>query len=397
MKYTLEYIKEKHLILLEAISGSHAYNTNIETSDIDIRGVFICELDDYLSGEYPQQVNDTKNDIVYYELGRFLDLVATNNPNILELLNVPEHCIQIKHPLFNLILAEKDKFITKACKMSFAGYAVAQIKKARGLDKKQNWEKDRVVRKDVLDFCYLIEKGQSIPWKKWNNLMKYEEKFCGVTNISNCKDVYAVYYDIMSELIHSEIQEVPFRSLIKRIVKLFNRPMGFGYKGLVKVGEEDENGKINYGISNQLRLSSIPKGEKPIGTIFFNKDGYTEHCKDFLEYTEWLAKRNVHRYVDNKTHGQSYDSKNMMHCQRLITMASEIGEGKGIIVHRPDREYLLSIRRGEVDLEELIIKGEEQIKNMDAIFDNSNLPNKVDPALTNGLVVKIRKEFYGLE
>lgn len=396
MKYTLDYIKKNNLILLEAISGSHAYNTNIETSDTDYRGVYICELDDYLTGQYPQQINDSTNDIVFYELSRFLELVATNNPNILELLNVPERCIISKHPLFDLILAEKDKFITKSCKMSFAGYAIAQIKKARGLDKKQNWEKDRVTRKDVLDFCYVIDKGQSVPWKRWNNLMKYEEKFCGVTNISNCKDVYAVYYDAMAELIHSEVQQIPCRGLIKQVLKFFNKPMGFGYKGLVKVGEEDENGKINYGISNQLRLSSIPKGEKPVCTIFFNKDGYTEHCKDFLEYEEWLKKRNVHRYVDNKAHGQSYDSKNMMHCQRLISMAREIGEGKGIIVHRPDREYLLSIRKGEVDLEELINKGEEDIKKMDEIFDNSNLPTKVDQKLVNSLLVKIRREFYSI-
>jgi predicted nucleotidyltransferase len=45
-KYTLDYIKNNNLIVLEAISGSHAYGLNIETSDIDKRGVFICELDD---------------------------------------------------------------------------------------------------------------------------------------------------------------------------------------------------------------------------------------------------------------------------------------------------------------------------------------------------------------
>lgn len=38
-KYNLNYIKENGLILLEAIGGSHAYGTNIKTSDTDIRGV----------------------------------------------------------------------------------------------------------------------------------------------------------------------------------------------------------------------------------------------------------------------------------------------------------------------------------------------------------------------
>jgi hypothetical protein len=51
--------------------------------------------------------------------------------------------------------------------------------------------------------------------------------------------------------------------------------MGFGYKGLVNTGHEDEDGKINYGISNQLRLSSIPKKRKPFAIVIYNKDGYS--------------------------------------------------------------------------------------------------------------------------
>jgi hypothetical protein len=47
--------------------------------------------------------------------------------------------------------------------------------------------------------------------------------------------------------------------------------MGFGYKGLVNTGHEDEDGKINYGISNQLRLSSIPKNEKPFAIVIYIK------------------------------------------------------------------------------------------------------------------------------
>jgi hypothetical protein len=77
-------------------------------------------------------------------------------------------------------------------------------------------------------------------------------------------------------------------------------------------------------------------------------------------------------------------------------MATEIGEGKGIIVRRPDREYLLSIRRGEVDLGKLIEDAEVAIVNMDSIFENSNLPDKVDPELINDLLVNIRREFYKL-
>jgi len=133
------------------IRGSHAYGTNIPTSDTDYSGVFVQNLDSILGMSYVEQINDDKNDIVIYELRRFLELLAKNNPTILELLNTPEDCIIYKHPLFDKILDNRDSFLTKICANSFGGYARQQIGKAKGQNKKQNWEKDKVTRKDILN------------------------------------------------------------------------------------------------------------------------------------------------------------------------------------------------------------------------------------------------------
>lgn len=392
-KYNLEYIKKNNLVLLEAIGGSRAYGTQTPTSDTDIRGVFICEQDDLYSGNYPDQINDKLNDIVFYELNRFMSLVSKGNPNILELLNTPEDCIISKHPLFDLILGKKNEFITKSCKNSFGGYARQQIVKAKGLNKKQNWEKDKVSRKEVLDFVYVIIDEKSIPWKVWNrdgdSNCNYEEKFIGITNVPNARDVYAMYYDVNAEMCHSERYDKEMRDDFKNALKKDNLPMGLGYKGLIKVG-----GDGNYGESNQLRLSSIPKGENTICNVTYNKDSYSTHCRDYKEYQEWLENRNEQRYVDTQKHGQQIDGKNMMHCIRLIRMSQEIGSGKGIIVRRDDSEYLLSIRRGEVNLDALINEAELGISEMNKIFKNSNLPDSVDKDLVNDLLVEIRQKFY---
>ena len=395
-KYTLDYIKENNLILFSCIAGSHAYGTNIETSDVDERGVYIAELDDVLSNNYPEQINDSTNDIVYYEIGRFLSLVSTNNPNILEFLNSPKDCIKYVNPLFDLIIGHKEDFITKSCRNSFGGYARAQIKKAKGLNKKQNWEKDKVIRKDLLDFCYVISGEKSIPIKKFIEANDLDPKFFGAVNIPNARDTYAIFYDKVGEMCHSDKYFIEDREKAKQILADSGKPMGLGYKGLVNTGHEDEDGKVNYGISNQLRLSSIPKGEKCIAMIIFNKDGYSEHCKDYKEYQDWLEARNITRYVETQEHGQQIDGKNMLHCMRLINMATEIAEGKGIQVRRKDKDYLLSIRRGEVDLNTLIKTADESIRNMDSLFNNSNLPNSVDMNLINNLTIKVRREFYKL-
>ena len=375
------------------IRGSHAYGTNIETSDTDYSGVFVQSMDGILGNKYIEQINDDKNDIVIYELRRFLELLDVNNPTILELLNTPEDCVIYKDPIFDLILNDREKFITKKCANSFGGYSKQQIGKARGQNKKQNWEKDKVTRKDVLDFVYVLEGPKSIPWKKWNEdeEREFEEKFCGVVNVPNAKDVHAVYYDGLARNMFSEDVNEADRENLKRFAKESGKPMGFGYKGLVKTGE----GK-NVAESNALRLSSIPKGETPICNIVYNKDGYSEHCKDYKSYEDWLANKNDDRWVDVKSHGQKIDGKNMMHCMRLVSMAREIAEGRGIIVRRPDAEYLISVRRGEVDLQTLIDSVESEIGEIYRIFLKSDLPDGVDENFINNLIVEIRKNIYKL-
>lgn len=392
---THEFLVENGLILFETIVGSQAYGTQTPASDIDKKFVYILPEDYILGTGYVEQINVTK-DYTGWEIRRFLELMGSNNPTVLELLNSPADCIISKHPLFDIILENKEKFITKICKDSFGGYARQQIKKAKGLNKKQNWEQDKVARKDLLDFCYVIDGEKSIPWRTWNN-GRYDEKFIGAVNIPNARDVYALFYDKVGEKTHSEKYSEEIREERKKTLREAGKPMGLGYKGLVNTGQEDEDDKVNYGISNQLRLSSIPKGEKSFCNIIYNKDGYSEHCKDFKEYEEWLANRNEARYVETQEHGQRIDGKNMMHCMRLIKMSQEIGEGKGIIVRRPDAQELLKIRRGEVDLETLIALADEEIKKMDNIFDNSNLPSSVDKNLVNQLLIKIRKGFYKKE
>ena len=394
MEELLKLINEKSpgsKPLYLVIRGSHAYGTNIETSDTDYSGIFIQSEEDILGNKYVEQINDDKNDTVIYEIRRFLELLGSNNPTVLELLNTPEDCVIYKDPIFDLVLNDREKFITKICAKSLGGYAKQQISKAKGQNKKQNWEKDKVTRKEVLDFVYVIEGEKSIPWKVWNEDYNYEEKFIGVVNVPNARDIYAVYYDGVARNMFSENITESDKNLLIKLKKELGEPMGFGYKGLVKTGEG-----VNVAESNQLRLSSIPKGEEPICVVTYNKDGYTQHCNDYKSYQTWLEQRNESRWVDVQSHGQKIDGKNMMHCMRLIQMSREIAEGKGIIVRRPNAKELISIRRGEVDLQTLIDKVEKEIVEIDKLFEESSLPNSIDSSFINELIVKIRKYIYKL-
>ena len=382
--------------LLLVIRGSQAYGTNIETSDTDYAGVFIQSQEDIFGFNYKEQINDDTNDTVIYEIKRFLQLLASNNPTVLELLNTPKDCIIYKDPIFDFVLDNRDKFITKVCAKSFGGYGKMQIQKAKGQNKKQNWEKDKVTRKDVLDFVYVLEGPKSIPWKKWND-GRYEEKFIGVVNVPNAMNIYAVYYDADAHLYFSENISEETRIILAKQIELLKvrkesgQSMGFGYKGLVKTDEGQ-----NVAESNALRLSSIPKGEEPICNIVYNKDGYSEHCKDFKSYEDWLANKNDARWVDVKSHGQKIDGKNMMHSRRLMDMAREIALGLGINVRRENAQELIDIRKGKIDLQTLIEQVEAEIIEIDELFANSNLPDKVDESFVNEILIKIRKNIYNI-
>lgn len=361
---TIDFLRENGLILFECMTGSYAYGTNHANSDKDFRGVFICPQDNIYGFNYVEQVNDATNDVTFYELGRFMELLMNNNPNIIEILFSPKENIFYCHPLFEVIREQRHAFITKKCKNTFAGYATTQIKKARGLNKKIVTPVDKE-RKSILDFCYLVddESDTSISLSAFLKKFGGTQDKCGLSKINHMHDMYFLYYDY----------------------GYANPPLG--YRGIMN---EDET-------SNEVRLSSIPKGEKSLAIISFNKDGYTKYCKDYKEYWDWVEKRNADRFETNATHGKNYDSKNMLHCIRLLRMAKEIGMGYGVIVKRPDANELTEIRLGNRDYDNLLLEAETAITEMEVIYEKSSLPESIDETFVNKLLIQTRKTFYELQ
>ena len=80
-----------------------------------------------------------------------------------------------------------------------------------------------------------------------------------------------------------------------------------------------------------------------------------------------------------------------MHCRRSLDVALEIATDKTIHVRRPDAERLMKIRRGEVHLQEIIEQAENDIKKLDELFANSNLPMECDKDFVNELLLEIRQ------
>lgn len=83
-----------------------------------------------------------------------------------------------------------------------------------------------------------------------------------------------------------------------------------------------------------------------------------------------------------------------MHTFRLLDMAIEIGRDQKINVRRSNRDFLLAIKRGEYEYEDLLKMAEEKQAEMDMAFANSPLPERPDRDYLNDLAYQIRAKFY---
>lgn len=383
---TIEDIKNNGWLIYETLRGSQVYNTHTQYSDKDYFGIFILPLEYLLANKYIPQVEDKKGDTVYYEIGRYLELLKKSNPSILESLFISEEHVLYKNPLMDIILEHKDKFITKECKKSVLGYSVAQIKAATRQNSYIRWAENKTQRKGVLDFIYTQYKQGSQLFTEWLSERGMKQEYCGLVKVEHMRYCYNVFYDYRQHFIFEDLSEQEFYRLFKFHINGILE--NYKYKGIVKDGEK----------SNDISLSSIPKGEKPIALVQFNKDAYTIHCGEYAGYVKWLEERNPSRYIHNEEHGQGIDSKNMYHMIRLLWMGNEIAAGKGMIVKRSEeeREYLLNIRKGKISLKTLLDKSEDLIKEADRLFDESNLPESIEDQLIEDLTLTIRKKWYCL-
>ena len=119
--------KLKDRIVFLTVGGSYAYGTDIETSDIDIRGVCLNGIDELLGGETFEQFIDSRTDTTIYSVSKFLDLVSNCNPNVIEMLFCePENYIYVS-PIGQLILDNRHLFLSKKAFYTFGGYARAQL------------------------------------------------------------------------------------------------------------------------------------------------------------------------------------------------------------------------------------------------------------------------------
>ena len=390
-----DIIRNDGRLLYEYIRGSHLYGLNNEDSDVDTSGVFVCTRDELFGCfGYKSQVTDSRHDNTWFEIGELIRLLLKSNPTVMESLFVPmEKVLGNIHPLMQMVIDNREQFISKQCFNPFFGYAKSQIEKARGLNKKiVNPITERLT---PYDFIYTFKGQGSTKFRDWLANRGLHQEYCGLVNVPNMHDIYGVYYDFGAHI--AAYPDWKIDSLFLAYACEYNKDKDInetkcrlsetspiGYRGVINV---DADG-------NELRLSSIDdKDTRPICFISYNQSGYSSHCRLYAEYQTWMKERNPKRYESNLD--KNYDSKNMMHCFRLMHMAGEIAEGKGMILQRTwDRQFLMDVRNHKFEYEEIIERLEEEKERMNQLMEQSTIREQIDTVFVNQLMIDIRKKQF---
>lgn len=122
-------------IILLTVGGSHAYGTNNEDSDLDIRGCALNSKRQILTNENFEQFTNELTDTTIYSFNKLVHLLSNVNPNTIEMLgNKPEHYFYISS-IGQELLDNAHMFLSKRAIYSFGGYANQQL---RRLENKSN-------------------------------------------------------------------------------------------------------------------------------------------------------------------------------------------------------------------------------------------------------------------
>lgn len=335
----LKWMEQGTVLLVR--HGSHAYGTNVATSDEDFKGVAIPPKEYFLGSTKRFEQAELKApdpDAVIYDIRKFFNLASDCNPNIIEVLHTDPSDHFIVDPIGQIILEHKDDFLSKKIKHTFLGYSVAQLKRIKTHKK---WIMNPPAEPPSRSSLGLPEQ----------TLIPQDQLMAATAEVQ--KELDRFQFDFMEDL--QESTKIGIRTTVSEML------------AELKITAEDHWMASARKIGLSDNFIQIMQRERQ----------YTSAKREWDQYQNWKKTRNPARSALEEKYG--YDTKHAYHLVRLIRMCRETLLTGKVIVKRPDREELLSIRNGAWSYDQLIEFAETEELELNTLYQSSTaLPKLPD-------------------
>jgi len=339
-------ILDSSKIIVKCIAGSNLYGTARSNSDIDTRGVFIPPREFYMGFlDNTETMEDKKEDKVFHELRKFMTLACNANPNIIELLFVPQEWILEFSWEWQVILKNRHLFLSTKAKHAFSGYAHAQlmrIKRHRGW--LFNPPKEKPMREK-----FGIPEHQTIGKDQigaFNHII--------LSNLNRVRD----FHPLREQILEME-ETIRFEAMVNQVYPV---------------------GALN---------KFIPVSENLIELIQREKS-YQNAMNEWNNYQSWKINRNPARAGLEAKHG--YDTKHAMNLVRLLLEGEELLKTGEIKFPRPEAKFLLEVYEGLLKYDELCEFSEERMNKLNELYKTSKLPREPKRKEANSMCIALIKD-----
>ena len=314
--------------IIRMVHGSHLYGTNVETSDLDYKAVYIPSGKDILLQRVKPSIQYNSSngrnqpgqeDLESMSTGQFLKLLCQGQTIALDMIFTPEDFWTMKpEPEWYAILNHREKFLSREVK-AFVGYCRSQARKYAV----------KIERFRAIENAYLY----------FHNALHLQKKDPRTTvgEMENLEEIISSNYA-------TQIEEITLR--------------------------------------NRTTIPHLSICDTRVPLTASIREAYNIYSHKFNEYGKRVAR---------SAHISDQDWKSMMHAVRVADEAEEFLTTGKIIFPRPNASFLKAIRSGKIPFEEVSELIEIGLSRVEDALESSPLPEKPDIDLADDLVCTFYK------
>lgn len=345
-------------VILLTYGGSHAYGTNIETSDVDIRGITFNPLSSLLGVTNFKQFEDKNTDTVIYGLNKMIKLLLNCNPNCIEILGgKPEYYFYLSNEGRQLIDNRKI-FLSRRAIKTFSGYANTQLRRLQNALARDSYSQAEKEQHILGSITYALE------------------------------DIIGRYHTVNGEPIKYSF--AGDHGALRHAFNEYNTKMRqmedfkcFEYGSIELYPDVSDREEMDVEIFCDIVLHHYPLRDY--------RNIWNEINVIVKDYDK-LGKRNTKK-------DDMHLNKHAMHLVRLYLMCIDILEKEEIITYREaDHDLLMSIRNGEYQKSDHTYRPEffELIDNLEKRMkyaaNNTSLPEQPDEEFAYEMLMEMNRK-----